>query len=321
MQDRGDLESHYRTLANALVAGRVVPFLGAGVNLCGRPSGAVWDPERKSFLPSAGELAGHLASSFGCPSSESLDLLRVTQYIAVTNGYGPLYEELHRLFDGDYPATGLHKFFASLPAMLRAQCQPPRYQLIVTTNYDDMLERAFQEAQEPYDLVTYVVEGEHRGKFMHRSSTGETILIERPNEYRPLSLSERSVILKLHGAVDRANSEWDSFVITEDHYIDYLTRTDLSNLVPATLAAKLRRSHFLFLGYSLRDWNLRVIFHRIWGEQKLSFNSWAIQLNPSELDQKFWRKRDVEILNVQLEQYVHDLHERLSLLQSKVPAS
>ena len=82
-----------------------------------------------------------------------------------------------------------------------------------------------------------------------------------------LSLDDRSVILKIHGAVDRSSpdGEDDSFVITEDHYIDYLTRTDLANLVPITLAAKLRRSHFLFLGYSLRDWNLRVILHRIAG--------------------------------------------------------
>ncbi len=81
--------------------------------------------------------------------------------------------------------------------------------------------------------------------------------------------------------MDRASPERDSFVITEDHYIDYLTRTDISNLLPVTLAAKLRKSHFLFLGYSLRDWNLRVILHRIWGEQKLTYKSWAIQVSRS----------------------------------------
>jgi hypothetical protein len=122
------------------------------------------------------------------------------------------------------------------------------------------------------------------------------------------------VILKIHGAVDRPTGERDSYVITEDHYIDYLTRTDISNLVPVTLAAKLRRSHFLFLGYSLRDWNLRVILHRIWGEQKLSWKSWAIQLNPHAIDQEFWRNRDVDIFNVRLEEYVAALSERMQAL-------
>jgi SIR2-like domain len=105
--------------------------------------------------------------------------------------------------------------------------------------------------------------------------------------------------------------ERDSFVITEDHYIDYLTRTNLSNLVPVTLAAKLRRSHFLFLGYGLRDWNLRVILHRISGEQKLSYKSWAIQLCPDDLDERFWMKRDVEILRIDLGTYVRALEQQV----------
>ena len=70
----------------------------------------------------------------------------------------------------------------------------------------------------------------------------------------------------------------------------------------------MRRSHFLFMGYSLRDWNLRVILHRIWGEQKLSYKSWAIQLDPQELDLRFWLKRDVDILNTRLEDYVDKLN-------------
>ena len=50
------------------------------------------------------------------------------------------------------------------------------------------------------------------------------------------------------------------------------------------LAMQLRRSHFLFLGYGMRDWNLRVILHRIWGEQRLKYKSWAIQRDPDRLE-------------------------------------
>ena len=119
------------------------------------------------------------------------------------------------------------------------------------------------------------------------------------------------MILKIHGAVDRYNADRDSFVITEDHYIDYLTHTDIANLVPVTLAAKLRKSHFLFLGYGLRDWNLRVILHRIWGEQKLTYRSWAIQRDPEPLEREFWHKRDVDILSIGLEEYIAALGECL----------
>jgi hypothetical protein len=221
---------------------------------------------------------------------------------------------LHNLFDVDYPSTPLHQFFATLPARLREKGYARCYQLIVTTNYDDLMERAFQAAGEPCDLVTYDAEGEHRGKFWHWLPNGEVRLIEKPNEYQGLSLEQRSVILKIHGAVDRATNERDSYVITEDHYIDYLTRTDITNLVPVTLHAKLRKSHFLFLGYSLNDWNLRVILHRIWREEKLSYKSWAIQKDPGPIDQAFWSKRDVNILDVDLKDYIAALIERLQAL-------
>ncbi len=229
----------------------------------------------------------------------------------MVSGPGPLYEELHRLLDADYQPTPLHQYFASLPGILRQRGNSPHYPLIVTTNYDDALERAFREAQEPYDLVIYVAEGEQRGKFLHWTQQGETSVIERPNEYRGLSLDQRPVILKMHGAVDRAGAMWDSFLITEDDYINYLVRTDISNLLPVTLAVKLRKSHFLFLGYSLRDWNLRVILHRIWGEQKLTYKSWAIQGRVERMDQDFWRKREVDMFNVPLEDYITALEERM----------
>src|SRR5206468_1927865 len=103
----------------------------------------------------------------------------------------------------------------------------------------------------PVDLVTYVADGEEQGRFRHLSPDGRVRLIDRPNKYLGLS-EQRPVIIKIHGAVDRVRSDRDSFVVTEDDYFGYLTRGDLSNLIPVTLAAKLRHSHLLFLGYDLQ---------------------------------------------------------------------
>ena len=302
------VDSHYRIVIKAMVEGRVVPLLGAGINLCGRPTNEVWERRDPHFLPSGGELATFLAEYFEYPPDDARDLVRVSQYAAVMQGLGPLYDELHEIFDSDHEPSAIHAFLASLPETQRERGYKPRYQLIVTTNYDDALERAFRAAGEEFDVVSYVADGEHRGKFLHRPPEGPAALIERPNEYAELSLDLRTVILKIHGAVDRLDSEWgDSYVITEDHYIDYLTRTDISGLLPVTLSAKLRRSHFLFLGYAMRDWNLRVILHRIWGEQKLNYKSWAVQLQPEPIEREFWQKRGVDILDLALERYVEGL--------------
>jgi SIR2-like domain len=314
------LEAHYRTVVKGLLDGRVVPLLGAGVNLCGRPEDARF--EIGKHLPNGPELAQYLAERFSYPADEDMsELVRVSQYASVLEGSGPLYEELHYVFDADYPPTPLHSFLAGLPRFFRARGLPPRYQLVVTTNYDDALECAFKAEDEPYDLVTYIAEGPSRGNFVHAPPGEPPRLIEKANQYTELPVDargnpERTVILKIHGTVDReVPPDWDSFVITEDHYIEYLTRSDISAFMPATLAAKMKRSHFLFLGYSLRDWNLRVILHRIWGEQHLSYNSWAIQLRPQRLEQEFWDKRNVEIFDVALEHYVERLAARMQETQ------
>ena len=324
MPDYHDL--HYQMVVKRFVDGRVVPFLGAGVNLCGRPGGTTW--KQGQYLPSGGELATHLAENFSYTLPDKNDLLRVSQYVDIMLGSGTLYDELHRLFDADYPPTPLHQFLAILPARLREKGYPPRYQLIVTTNYDDVLECSFKSVKEPFDLVSYVAEGkrEQLGKFWHWPPDGQPRMIEKPNEYFDLPFEQRgkdvilkrTAILKIHGAIDRVNvdREKESFMITEDHYIDYLTHTDISNFLPVALASKLRSSHFLFLGYSLRDWNLRVILHRIWGDQTLNYQSWAILLDPSEYDQKFWGRHKVDILNLRLEDYVAGLNRHLHSLPS-----
>ena len=294
----------------------MVPFLGAGVNLCGRPD---TEPFKTGVsLPSGAELARHLADYAAFDSGDD-DLVRVSQHLSVLTGMGPLYEMLHDVFDHDYPPTELHRFLADMPALLRASTGTPNYQLIITTNYDDALERAFQAVGEPADVVIYMADGPDRGKFLHRDPEGTETVVEVPNRYEGLSLEERTVIVKIHGAVDRDESERDSYVITEDHYIDYLTRTDISSLIPVKLAAKIRKSHFLFMGYSLRDWNLRVILHRIWGAQQLTYRSWAVLLKPELIDERTWSQRQVDIIEARLEDYVVGLRKALKTV-ADVPA-
>ena len=136
---------------------------------------------------------------------------------------------------------------------------------------------------------------------------GTGTLIEVPNTYATeLSLERRTIILKLHGQVGRSaeNREWESFVVTEDDYIEYLSQSEVASLVPVALGAKLRRSHFLFLGYTMADWNLRVVLNRLWSDQPLSYRSWAVQPEAKPLEREFWKRRDVDVQEVLLERYV-----------------
>jgi DNA-binding SARP family transcriptional activator len=280
---------HFAEVLKAMLSGRLVPVLGSDV----------------------GELAAHLAAHFAYPGGAA-ELTRVSQYIAVMEGPGPLWDELHALLDMEAQPTLIHRFFAALPAVLRERGAP--HQLIVTTSYDLALEQALLDAGEEFDVVSYIASGRHRGRFCHVAPDGTAAAIDVPNTYATeLSLDRRTIVLKLHGRFDPApGREWESFVVTEDDYIGYLARTDVSNSVPVGLAAKLQHSHFLFLGYTMADWNLRVVLNRLWGDNPLNYRSWAVQPDAKPLEREFWRRRDVHVVETQLEEYVELLRRYLA---------
>jgi SIR2-like domain len=305
----------YTQLVREIRRGRVTPFLGAGVNLCGRPEGAVF--KVGEWLPSGLELAQHLAQVFAYPPELPIDLLRVTQWVAVTLGNSALYDELHDIFDWDYRPTEMHRTMASLPAFVERE-KRPEYPLIITTNYDDALERALTEAGVDFDLLTYIAAGTDQGKFRHRQPGGMTTVIRVPRKYGAVSLAERTLVVKIHGAVQRRalDQDSDSYVVTEDDYIDCLTRTDIVELLPSTVVDRMRHCHYLFLGYSLKDWNLRAMLHRIRRDQALRTASWVVQPNPEELEEKAWRYRNVDTLNITLEKFSTALNGLLSPAQT-----
>ena len=295
------VDDHFADVVKALLAGRLVPVVGAGAD-SSADGGA---------LPGPGELARFLADRFDCPPEHAGDLARVAEYVALTHGVGPLYDELHALFDREYAPGPVHRLLAETVAVLRERGAPQ--QLIVTTSFDETLEYAFREAGEEFDVVSYLALGRHRGKFLHMAPNGQATLVDVPNAYAELSPEQRTVILKIHGRIDRQPArEWESFVVSEDDHIDYLAQSDLSTVIPVTLAAKLRRSHFLFLGYPLNEWSLRVFLHRVWGREKVGYRSWAIGPRPQAIERELWRQRGIDIFDVPLEEYVAQLRTRLA---------
>jgi len=123
-----------------------------------------------------------------------------------------------------------------------------------------------------------------------------------------------TVVYKMHGSIGRSGAEWDNYVITEDDYADFLSQMagGSGGAIPAIFQAWFRPRNFLFLGYGLSDWNLRVILNNLSRHLKTSGRasdqvSWAIQKNPSLFERKLWSKRDVEIYDLDLDAFVAEL--------------
>lgn len=346
------LNENCENLIQGIIEGKIVPVLGREHNLCDRPKlknkPEFWQcdfssipPSCPSYPPTHRELAAYLikyfANSDSYPSEETkfsypfqeiedgkwktewADLQYVFHLLCDAESKSQVTSELHRILcDKNYCPNQLHQTFALLPKVIRLmKPDAPVFPLIVTTSYDRMLEQAFEEANEPFDLVYYSATGEKDDWFLHKNPEGVVHEIDNPNNYRRLSLKERPVILKVYGTVDQ-NIDADRLVISEDDYIDFLSWRNTPDLLPTTLLKQLRRNQVLFLGpCSLSHWHQRVILHHIWptGPSLKKFRWYAIQWDSEATDdvnKKFWETYNVNIQNISPEGFMNEFSERIN---------
>jgi len=296
------LSPPYPLIRDRLARGNVIPFLGAGASLV---SPRTADPDaheqarqNEPELLTGGQLAQTLAARMVLPEGTSLALAEVAQYFELIMGRPPLHEELHDIFAKDYPLPPLHRYLADLETML----------LIVTTNYDDLMERAFRDRGRPFDLVIHTTDrnlGDRLLWWRHGAADPEEVVSNK----LAIDLGAVSVIYKMHGAVDRRDPGRDQYVITEDDYIEFLTRDARQRAIPAVFAEPFQKRHFLFLGYSLSDWNLRVVLNRAVKQlaKERKNKSWAIRMRVSPLEKRLWQERGVETYDMSIDQFVEQL--------------
>jgi hypothetical protein len=211
--------------------------------------------------------------------------------------------QLRTLLHGPYTPGRIHRLLAKVPAP----------QVVVVTNYDTLLEQAYREQGKPYDLIVHVTDCSEvaNAVLWWRNGATEPEFVT-PNSLH-IDLATTNVIYKMHGTVDPTRQELDSFVITEDDYVDFLA--SMSETVPNLLLSHFRNRSFLFLGYGLRDWNLRVVLKNVnkplVSRKPNDIRSWAIQLKSSKLEEILWSSRHVNIYDVDLDHFADKLGPRV----------
>jgi hypothetical protein len=299
-------DEHFAAVIDGMLEGTVVPVLGSAIH---------------GALPDAEQLAAHIAKTFSIERG-TRDLAEIAQYVAVTRGERRLYMAMRDVFASKSDPTKVHRFLAAFPRLLRGIGLPPRPQMIISASYDRALERAFEEADEPFDYAVYLATG---GWFVHvpwgeRDAEPLAVTITEPHKYADFPIDdegelERTVIVKIHGAADVQEGvfKWvDNYVVTEDQYIDYLPTDNIHKLVPVQILDKLKSSRCLFLGYTMSDWNARVFLRRVWHGESITEKSWAIEDEPNVLEKDSWGLvGHVELLASPLAEYVTGLRARL----------
>jgi hypothetical protein len=287
-------EPQYPALLDELRLGNAIPFLGAGASRVGFREGG------PKFLPSGSELAHELADYANFPASEKTDrsdLSKMSSYLVDGINRDALRRKLRSVFTGGAGSTPLHRLLAAVANNL----------MIVTTNYDTLLEQAFDEAGKPYDVVVYPADNEDfsNGVLWWTYGQDEPRKL-KPNQIDPEILGTTNIIYKMHGSVRPGADRWDSFVITEEDYVTFLYR--MRNAVPSAFRTYFSERAFLFLGYGLRDWNLRLLLKQV---SNSKMKSWAILHEPSFFERTVWQGRNVKIFDMRLEEFVAAMEQRL----------
>jgi hypothetical protein len=330
-----DIEPPYDSIADELRNGTVVPFFGSAASAIYRPiEASSWEPGQP-FLPFGAELAAILAraSSYGVASaaynaalidlaeavikiapSVSPDLVKtVLQPVLRKHVGGPpglaliaswfanvqssrpaLERKLREAFDVACELGSLHCKLAAIE----------KTKLYITTNYDDLVERAL-EPRRPHVLVDRLDKGlaisRGDGTMEPIARTGPDLL-QRLADPETGELS-RPMLFKMHGSIDRFNRKNDSYLITEEDYVDYLGR-DQGNYIPPYVNGLLQGKNFLFLGYSLEDWNVRVILRKLLGPMKPGdLRCWAIVRGRGDTEQRVWQSQSLNIYPMDLREF------------------
>lgn len=313
--ERAEMAEHYQRIADH--AGSLVVFLGAGAN--GEDRGEPWQAG-SGMLPDDQDLAKYLASRAGRQDA-SPHLAEIAQYAWAHYCERDLFDWVTGALKVESDPGRIYKYLAQLPKLLGN-----RYQLIVTPNYDAALVRAFRDAGEEFDVAVYLAPGSQQdgrlvpeGKFVHVPWERNALSIDKPNVYSdfPIVAGDctlgRTVIMWINGAVDGLLDLQceDNYVITEDHYINYMSGS-AEEVVPTQILMKLRKSNYLFLGYTIADWRLRVFLKRIWRGPGLGrAQYWAVEREPDALEEDLWREIKVRLYRSSLTEYLQGLHSYL----------
>jgi SIR2-like domain len=230
-----DVSGVLELIADAARKQRCILFLGAGVH-APPPDGSPFEYPQALRPPVGAGLSQELAR--GCaladrfPNENPENLQRVALFYEISRSR-------HQLVDAVRNAVQVEK---QPSPMLRALAELA-FPVVITTNYDQLFENALAAAGKQPRVVVYTPE------------------LEAMTDYRDPT-PQSPILFKIHGDISRP----ETIVVTDEDYIQFVLR--MSNKeqydpVPLTLKFYLTGSPTLFLGYSLLDYNLRLLFKTI----------------------------------------------------------
>jgi hypothetical protein len=242
-------------------------------------------PPRGDYLEVVKNVAGVMGLSRAVPQ-----LLTVASYFNKKQDREELVQTLVDRFARVRQVTPIQQLVGeSARSFVEAQNERPagadrNDYLIITTNYDQLMELHLTERQVP----TCVLRVDRKSRVfidfmpgtqdflrLTRDQFAELQRTYREDEYQSayrkasqFCLANKThalaMVYKIHGCpVSDEQYHVDNVVISDQDYVMFIQKNGLNNeLIPAYVRTRAMSSGFLFLGYSFSDWNVRSLYQQ-----------------------------------------------------------
>lgn len=193
----------FRFLNKSMLNNELVVFVGAGVSM-------------GSGLPSWNKLVEEIQNRLGITDTSFSDNTIIPQLYYNSRGKKDYNELIHELlYKPNAVPNDIHNCLVKIN---------PRY--IITTNYDNLIEQAFNES----GIFLDVIEKDSNLPYAHTEH----------------------MLIKMHGGF-----KYDNYVLKEDDYLNY---TNNFTLISSYIKALFARYTILFVGYSYNDPDTKQLF-------------------------------------------------------------
>lgn len=254
-------------IIKAVKEGKCILFLGAMASAAPPPEDSGF--HAGALPPSGRALSEKLVSLSKYPDEDVTNLQRVALFFEWQEGKSrqSLVKAVAEEVAAPHlePSPALH-MLAALP-----------FRITITTNYDQLYEQALFTAKTIGGLPK-------RPKITVYDPN-------RPPEAVPLDpVEEQPILFKLHGDITKP----ESIVITEEDYITFIQRMGMSERHPIAQGIRARMMEWptLFIGYSLKDYNLRLLFKTLrWQVDTANYPlSFSVDPFPDNLIVSVWQR-------------------------------
>ena len=277
--------SAFEQVTAAVGRGQCILFLGAGSHAGGPDYSSIQRPPMGAELSRI--LAGRSRFTAKFPGEREDHLPRVALHYQVQEGRKALIDHVTSEVVGERAPSPMLHALADLD-----------FPLVMTTNYDSLFEMALQAKGKQPILSIYDPGG--------KAETLDSPLTT-PDPRRPF-------ISKIHGDIRQP----ESLVITDEDYIQFVLRMSQKgpyDPVPITFRYYFLKWPTLFVGYSLTDYNLRLLFKTLlWGiDQSRIPGMYSVDRCPDPLvvDVLFARNRLVYFIVQDVWAFVPRLYQRV----------